>query len=130
MSRLVPSSLMGVSPMQNAECRMQNENRVVFDSAFCILHSALVLMGWLLAALSPLAAQTIDAEPPTRHVPLKPVTRQELDHLEAVKLYARGVLLEHQNRLIEATRTFEEALPARSGLGCHPPHTHHAVLRP
>jgi tetratricopeptide (TPR) repeat protein len=67
------------------------------------------LAGLLLAMLSPLSAQTLDADPPARHVPVKPVTRQELDHLEAVKLYGRGILLEHQNRLIEATRTFEEA---------------------
>jgi tetratricopeptide (TPR) repeat protein len=63
----------------------------------------------LLAAWAPLAAQTIDADRPVRHEPVKPATRQELDHLEAVKLYGRGVKLEHQNRLIEATRTFEEA---------------------
>ncbi len=67
------------------------------------------LTAWLFAALTPLAAQTPDFDPPTRHVPAKPVTRQELDHLEAVKLYGRGVTLEHQNRLIEATRTFEQA---------------------
>ncbi|HTU21318.1 MAG TPA: tetratricopeptide repeat protein [Gemmataceae bacterium] len=66
-------------------------------------------IGWLLVAVSSLSAQTTDTDPPVRHVPVKPVTRRELDHLEAVKLYGRGVLLEHQNRLIEATRTFEEA---------------------
>ena len=64
---------------------------------------------WLLVLLSPLSAQILDPDPPARHVPVKPVTRQELDHLEAVKLYGRGIQLEHQNRLIEATRTFEEA---------------------
>ncbi|MHB1424237.1 MAG: tetratricopeptide repeat protein [Gemmataceae bacterium] len=63
----------------------------------------------LLVAWMPLAAQTMDADPPSRHVPLKPATKQELDHVEAVKLYGRGVALEHKNRLIEATRTFEEA---------------------
>lgn len=67
------------------------------------------LTGWLFAALTPLAAQTPDVDPLTRHVPAKPATRQELDHVEAVKLYGRGVALEHQNRLIEATRTFEQA---------------------
>ncbi len=64
---------------------------------------------WLLVAPSPLSAQTTDADPPARHVPVKPATRQELDRLEAIKLYGRGVALEHQNRLLEATRTFEEA---------------------
>jgi tetratricopeptide (TPR) repeat protein len=62
----------------------------------------------LFVAPASLPAQTA-ADPPTRHVPIKPVTRQELDHLEAVKLYGRGMALEHQNRLLEATRTFEEA---------------------
>jgi nicotinate-nucleotide--dimethylbenzimidazole phosphoribosyltransferase len=36
---------MGTSSMQNAECRMQNENSSVFHSAFCILHSALMRLG-------------------------------------------------------------------------------------
>ncbi|HTU93696.1 MAG TPA: tetratricopeptide repeat protein [Gemmataceae bacterium] len=63
----------------------------------------------LFAVLAPLPAQTADVDPPARHVPIKPATRQELDHLEAVKLYARGVTLEHQNRLIEAMRTYEAA---------------------
>jgi tetratricopeptide (TPR) repeat protein len=67
------------------------------------------LAGLLLVSLTPLPAQTTDTDRPTRHVPVKPATRPELDHLEAVKLYGRGVALEHQNRLIEATRTFEEA---------------------
>ncbi|HEY7327956.1 MAG TPA: tetratricopeptide repeat protein [Gemmataceae bacterium] len=67
------------------------------------------LAGWLLVGLTPLSAQTTDADPPTRHVPVKPATRHDLDHLQAVKLYGRGVALEHQNRLVEAMRTFEEA---------------------
>jgi tetratricopeptide (TPR) repeat protein len=67
------------------------------------------LAGWLLVSPTSLPAQTTDADLPTRHVPVRPASRQELDHLQAVKLYGRGVALEHQNRLIEATRTFEEA---------------------
>jgi tetratricopeptide (TPR) repeat protein len=65
---------------------------------------------YLLLALAPLPAQTTDADPPARQAPLKPTTRQQLDHLEALKLYGVGVVLEHKNRLLEATRTFEEAL--------------------
>jgi tetratricopeptide (TPR) repeat protein len=64
----------------------------------------------LLVGLSPLRAQMPEVDPPTRGAPLKPSTRQELDHLEAVKLYGRGVIAERQNRLIEATHIFEGAL--------------------
>src|SRR5581483_302226 len=90
----------GGSPMGSAE----NSGRITMSRLV-----ASSLMGWLLVALVPAAAQTTDADPPTRHVPAKPASRQELDHLEAVKLYGRGVALEHQNRLIEAMRTFEQA---------------------
>ncbi|HEY7426707.1 MAG TPA: tetratricopeptide repeat protein [Gemmataceae bacterium] len=69
------------------------------------------LAGLLLVGLSPLSAQTPpEADPPARHVPIKPVTRQELDHLQALKLYGQGVVQERQHRLLEATHTFEEAL--------------------
>ncbi len=45
----------------------------------------------LLVGLAPLSAQTPpDVDPLTRHVPLKPATRQQLDHLEALKLYGRA----------------------------------------
>lgn len=67
------------------------------------------LSSWLFVALSSLSAQTTDVEPPVRQAPLKPATRQELDRVEALKLYGKGVMLEHKNRLLEATRTFEEA---------------------
>ena len=43
-------------------------------------------------------------------VPLRPQTREELARREARKLYGLGLLRQHQDRLIEATRTFEEAL--------------------
>ncbi len=60
--------------------------------------------------MSALSAQAPpETDPPARHVPLKPATRQELDHLEAVKLYGLGVIQQHANRLVEATHTFEEA---------------------
>ncbi|HWG47845.1 MAG TPA: tetratricopeptide repeat protein [Gemmataceae bacterium] len=64
----------------------------------------------LLVGLSPLNAQSpSDIDPPTRHAPVKSATRQELDHLQAVKLYGLGAIQESQNRLIEAMHTFEEA---------------------
>ena len=65
----------------------------------------------LLVGLAPLSAQTPpDVDPLTRHVPLKPATRQQLDHLEALKLYGRGAIAERQNRLIEAMHTYEQSL--------------------
>jgi tetratricopeptide (TPR) repeat protein len=64
----------------------------------------------LLVGLSPLRAQTAqDTDHPTPHVPARPATKEELDHLEALRLYGLGVVREHQNRLIEAMHTFEEA---------------------
>jgi tetratricopeptide (TPR) repeat protein len=46
---------------------------------------------------------------PKIHVPLKPETKNELDHREAVKLFGIGVLHERANRLLEAVRAFEQA---------------------
>ncbi|HXG10794.1 MAG TPA: tetratricopeptide repeat protein [Gemmataceae bacterium] len=61
----------------------------------------------LLTLTAPLGAQEPAA--PTPFVPLRPETRKELDYLEAVRLYARGLLHERDNRLIEALRAFERA---------------------
>jgi tetratricopeptide (TPR) repeat protein len=43
-------------------------------------------------------------------VPIRPQTRQELAQREARKLYGLALIREHQDRLVEATRTLEEAL--------------------
>jgi tetratricopeptide (TPR) repeat protein len=69
----------------------------------------LSLTSLLFVALSPLRAQPTEAEPPRRQPPLKPASRAELDHVEALKLYALGTLRERQNRLLEALHAFEEA---------------------
>ena len=64
----------------------------------------------LLVGLSPLSAQTLpDSDRPIRSDPVKPATRQELDHLEALKLYGVAAIQEHDNRLIEAMHTYEAA---------------------
>lgn len=42
--------------------------------------------------------------------PVRPATRQELDRVEAVKLYGLAVVHERNNRLVEAMRTLEEAM--------------------
>ncbi len=49
-----------------------------------------------------------DAELPV-HVPARPATRQDLDHLEALKLFALAVAEERDGRLLEALRTYESA---------------------
>jgi tetratricopeptide (TPR) repeat protein len=63
-----------------------------------------------LFAAASLSAQTgPGAERPAPYVALKPATRQELDHAEALKLYGLAVLQERNNRLLEAVRLLEEA---------------------
>ena len=57
--------------------------------------------------LAPLASAQ---DAPKVAAPLRPATRQELDRLEAVKLFGLAALQEHGNRLVEAMRTLEEAL--------------------
>jgi tetratricopeptide (TPR) repeat protein len=67
--------------------------------------------GLLLLGLPAARAQQLpDADPLPRHVPARPASRQDLDRLEALKLYGIGVVQERKNRLIEAMHTFEEAL--------------------
>ena len=61
----------------------------------------------LLAAAN-LCAQEAPALPPV-HVPARPADRRELDHVEALKAFARGAVAEHDNRLVEAVRAYEEA---------------------
>ncbi|HVS36060.1 MAG TPA: hypothetical protein VMS17_10810, partial [Gemmataceae bacterium] len=67
----------------------------------------LALVAALLSAASLFAQQP--AELPPVHVPVKPVNRRDLDHVEALKAYALGVVAEHDNRLIEAVKHYEEA---------------------
>jgi tetratricopeptide (TPR) repeat protein len=66
-----------------------------------------------LQAAGRLHGQPPEAEPavdrPTVHVPLRPATREQLDHLEAVKLFGLAAIQEKQNRLVEAARTLEAA---------------------
>jgi tetratricopeptide (TPR) repeat protein len=65
----------------------------------------------LLLALAPLHAQAPpESDRPTPHVPVRAVTRAELDRREALKLYGLAALHEHNSRLVEAVRTLEAAL--------------------
>jgi tetratricopeptide (TPR) repeat protein len=64
---------------------------------------------FLLVLGGPLAAQTSEPEKPVPHVPKTPISREELDRREAHRLYARGVMNERRNRLVEAVRAYEAA---------------------
>jgi tetratricopeptide (TPR) repeat protein len=67
----------------------------------------------LLAALAlglPLPAQAPPAEDrPAPFVPLRPPSKEERQEREALKQYALGLLCEHDDRLLEAQKAFEEA---------------------
>jgi tetratricopeptide (TPR) repeat protein len=70
----------------------------------------LVTPVFLLAGGALPGQQPLDGDRPARHVPARVATRLELDHAEALQLYGRAVLLEREHRLIEAVRTYEQAL--------------------
>jgi tetratricopeptide (TPR) repeat protein len=58
---------------------------------------------------APAAAQEPEPLPPL-NVPLHPLTAQERDRREALVRFADAVLLEHEDRLFEALRAYEESL--------------------
>jgi tetratricopeptide (TPR) repeat protein len=70
------------------------------------LRSCLAL-GAALLAVSSLRGQQEDR--PARADPARPATRQELDRLEALKLYGLAAFHEKNHRLLEALKTYEEA---------------------
>jgi tetratricopeptide (TPR) repeat protein len=65
----------------------------------------------LLFVVAGLAAQgEVPPERPKVHVPVRAVSRQEMDHREALKLFGVAALQERRNQLVEAARTLEEAV--------------------
>jgi tetratricopeptide (TPR) repeat protein len=77
------------------------------------LFTQIVFIGVVLLAVSPAVVRAQSPQPEeglTPFVPLRPLTREELARREALELYALGWRQQHEDRLIEATRTFEEAL--------------------
>jgi pentatricopeptide repeat protein len=64
-------------------------------------------LGFALLAVSPLGGQQEDR--PARAAPARPASRQELDRLEALKLYGVAAFHEKNHRLLEALKTHEEA---------------------
>src|SRR5262249_3292192 len=75
---------------------------------FPVTRSWLALPLWLAAAATESAAQMPAGPAPAD--PARPRTRVELDRREALKLYARGLLLERDSRLVEAVQVYEEAV--------------------
>ena len=76
-----------------------------------LTRSGLVVLS-LLAAW-PWAARAADVPAGGRlavFVPVRPQTREELAHWEALRLYALGQMRVHDDRLVEASGIFEEAL--------------------
>jgi tetratricopeptide (TPR) repeat protein len=67
------------------------------------------LIGLVLILAGPILLAQTPSEKPSVHVPRTPLTRQQLDHLEAKRLYALGVLHERNNRLVEAVKAYESA---------------------
>jgi tetratricopeptide (TPR) repeat protein len=68
------------------------------------------LGGLVLVLAGPLLAAAWDGEErPARHVPTRPLSRQDLDRREAQRLYGVGILHERKNRLVEALKAFEAA---------------------
>ena len=68
-----------------------------------------VAVGLILLA-GPLLAQHLPEEQkPAVHVPKTAQSRQDLDRLEALRLYALGTLHERNNRLVEAVKAYEAA---------------------
>jgi tetratricopeptide (TPR) repeat protein len=65
----------------------------------------------VLTVVLPASAQLAELQDrPALHVPVRPWTQHELDQHAALKLYALGVLCEHDERLIEALGHYEESL--------------------
>ncbi len=72
--------------------------------------SAGVVSLFLFLEAGMLSAQPgIPEDRPTVHVPVRKPSRQDLDRAEAQKLFGLGLILERDNKLIEALKTFEEA---------------------
>jgi hypothetical protein len=75
-----------------------------------LARASLTLVLLLTAGVTELLGQTISADgPPAPLQPRKPPTRQERDRREAQKLYALALIQQSEDRILEATRTLEEA---------------------
>jgi tetratricopeptide (TPR) repeat protein len=67
------------------------------------------LLALAAAAAPAVRADGVVGDRPEPFTPARPETREEINRREAVKLYALGALREHENRLLDAVRAYEEA---------------------
>jgi tetratricopeptide (TPR) repeat protein len=63
-----------------------------------------------LGCLATIFAGSSHGQEAQRFTPLRPLTKQELARRQALSLYGLGRIRQNQDRLVEATRSFEEAL--------------------
>src|SRR5262249_11377856 len=75
----------------------------------------LVLLAVLTAAGPALAQDPPIFDRPGPYVPLQPSTREDLDERQALHLYTLGLLCQREDRLLEATRAFEQAAKLTPG---------------
>jgi tetratricopeptide (TPR) repeat protein len=62
-----------------------------------------------IAAFGPSVVQAEESDGSGLFVPRRPATRQQLNRREAVELYARGLICQRDDQLLEALRCFERA---------------------
>src|SRR5690348_5611503 len=70
----------------------------------------LTLLAGLIAVSTVRAQDGLPLERPQPAAPARPLTERQRDRHEAERLYALGLLQERDSRLVEATRTYEQAL--------------------
>ncbi len=69
----------------------------------------LTFIALLAAVAPPTRAQGLLGDRPEPYTPVRPQTREQLNHAEALKQYGLGVFHEHAHRLLAAVRAYEEA---------------------
>lgn len=86
------------------------------------LTTRIAILALLGSLVSPALGQQ-GLELPPLHEPLRPLTRQQLNQREALKLYASGLIWQREDRLLEAVRALErsidldpDAAPVHKGL--------------
>jgi tetratricopeptide (TPR) repeat protein len=69
----------------------------------------LILVALLVATAPAARAEGLLGDRPEPYTPVRPQSREQLNHVEALKQYGLGVFHEHAHRLLAAVRAYEEA---------------------